>query len=82
MPNGSKKKLPGHELLTWTDSLRASVQPSQLQRDPRTGAVSDPQEDFLRERIKVRQAEAAAEQKAAAEAMKRKLKDDDTAKND
>ena len=68
--------LPGAEHLTWFDELRGSVLP-QDERVTDTGAVRRPKREFLEERIKVRQQEAAEEQRQQAEEMKRKLRKDD-----
>lgn len=63
--------LPGYEQLTWVDRLRAQAHP-EAERVDETGAVNRPKREFLRERIRVRQEEAAAEQKRLADEMKRK----------
>ena len=75
MPKGKDEyqALPGAEHLTWTDSLRAQLHSDMLKTDERTGATVNPKKEFLKERIKVRQAEAAAEQKSAAKGMKKEL---------
>lgn len=77
MPKGKDQyqALPGADKLTWTDHLRASIQPDLLQTDER-GATVNPKREFLRERIRVRQEEAAAEQKQQAAEMKKKLADE------
>lgn len=59
-------KLPGHEYLKWTDSLRANVTSDKLQRDTRTGEVYSPQKKYLEERIRFRKDEAEQEARAAA----------------
>jgi hypothetical protein len=66
--------LPGSESLTWTDTLRGSLLPS-IERVTDTGAVRRPKKEFLAERIKVRQQEAADEQKRQADEMRRKLRE-------
>jgi len=71
----SVEPLPGHDKLTWVDKLRSHLHSDMLQTNENTGAVENPKREFLRERIKVRQQEAAEEQRKAAEAMKRKLED-------
>lgn len=62
MANDSDE-LPDHELLTWTDKLKASVQPTLLQTDSSTGQVYNPKRRYLEERIRVRKAEMEAKMK-------------------
>ena len=64
MPKGRDEyqALPGHEKLTWTDKLRAGLHSDLLQTDENTGATVNPRKEFLKERIRVRQQEAADEQ--------------------
>lgn len=56
MPGGkdSYQALPGYDKLTWTDHLKASVQPDMQQTDPKTGASYNPRRRYLEERIKAR----------------------------
>lgn len=61
-------KLPGHEYLKWTDSLRANFVADHMTRDTRTGETYSPQKRFLEERIRVRKEEA--EQEARHKAMR------------
>lgn len=77
MPKGKDQyqALPGAEHLKWTDSLRAGMHSDLLQTDSATGATVNPRKEFLKERIRVRQEEAAEEQRAQAKAMKAKVQD-------
>ncbi len=65
--------LDGYEHVNWVDSIRAGLTPDNLRTNPETGAVENPRREFLKERIKVRQQEAAEQQERQAEEMKRKL---------
>lgn len=55
------KEIPHYEHLTLVDHLRAGFKPS-TERDPRTGAVTDPQRDYLTSQAAMRKAEYDADE--------------------
>lgn len=77
MPKGKDQyqALDGAEKLTWVDKLRAGLHSDMLRTNVDNGATENPRREFLKERIKVRQSEAADEQRRQADEMKRKLRD-------
>jgi hypothetical protein len=56
--------LDGYDDLTWMDHLKASVTSDLLRTNPKTGAVENPRREYLKERIRARQATKAAREAA------------------
>lgn len=60
MPTDRYGELPGANMLTWTDKIRARLKEDHTVVDVNTGAEINPKREFLRERIRAREQEAAA----------------------
>ena len=46
--------LPGHEMLTMGDQMRASTKPSKLTTNPSSGAVENPRRKYMQAQIQYR----------------------------